>query len=44
MGIPWPLGAYENRRSFCSIDNLSYVSRAAYCERRYSFGDLSGVR
>lgn len=24
-GIPWPLGAYENRRSFCSIDNISYV-------------------
>lgn len=24
-GIPWPLGAYENRRSFCSIDNVSYV-------------------
>lgn len=25
MGIPWPLGAYDNRRSFCSIDNLSFV-------------------
>ena len=24
-GIPWPLGAYENRRSFASIDNLCYV-------------------
>lgn len=24
-GIPWPLGAYENRRSFCSVDNISYV-------------------
>lgn len=24
-GIPWPLGAYENRRSFCSIDNIAYV-------------------
>ncbi len=24
-GIPWPLGAYENRRSFCSIDNISYI-------------------
>lgn len=23
--IPWPFGAYENRRSFCSIDNISYV-------------------
>lgn len=24
-GIPWPLGDFENRRSFTSIDNLSYV-------------------
>ena len=24
-GIPWPLVAYENRRSFCSIDNITYV-------------------
>ncbi len=24
-GIPWPLGAYKNRRSFCSVDNISYV-------------------
>ena len=24
-GVPWPLGAYENRRSFCSIDNIAYV-------------------
>lgn len=24
-GIPWPLGAFENKRSFCSIDNLTYI-------------------
>lgn len=24
-GIPWPLGSFENRRSFTSIDNLSFV-------------------
>ena len=24
-GIPWPLGAYDNKRSFCSIDNISFV-------------------
>ena len=24
-GIPWPLGAFDNRRTFTSIDNLSYV-------------------
>jgi len=23
--IPWPLGAYENKRSFCFIDNFSFV-------------------
>lgn len=24
-GIPWPLGAFENLRSFCSINNIMYV-------------------
>jgi nucleoside-diphosphate-sugar epimerase len=24
-GIPWPLGAYNNQRSYCSIDNLLFV-------------------
>lgn len=24
-GLPWPLGDFENRRSFTSIDNLCYV-------------------
>jgi nucleoside-diphosphate-sugar epimerase len=24
-GLPWPLGAFENKRSFCSIDNLLFV-------------------
>lgn len=24
-GYPWPLGAFENKRSFCSIDNLIFV-------------------
>ena len=23
--IPWPLGAFENRRTFVSIDNLCYI-------------------
>ena len=26
-GFPWPLGAYDNKRSFTSIDNLSYIIR-----------------
>ena len=24
-GIPWPLGAFENKRSYCTIDNLCFV-------------------
>lgn len=24
-GVPWPLGSFDNRRSFCSIDNLCMV-------------------
>jgi nucleoside-diphosphate-sugar epimerase len=24
-GIPWPLGVFENKRSFCSIDNLMFI-------------------
>jgi nucleoside-diphosphate-sugar epimerase len=23
--IPWPLGAFENKRSYCSIDNLLFI-------------------
>lgn len=26
-GIPWPLGAFENRRSFASISNVGFVVR-----------------
>ena len=24
-GLPWPLGAFDNKRSFCSIDNVSFA-------------------
>ncbi len=24
-GIPWPLGKFDNKRSFCSIDNLVFI-------------------
>jgi nucleoside-diphosphate-sugar epimerase len=24
-GIPWPLGAFDNKRSFCSVDNLMFI-------------------
>lgn len=26
-GIPWPLGSFDNLRSFCSISNLNFVFR-----------------
>jgi nucleoside-diphosphate-sugar epimerase len=26
-GMPWPLGSYDNRRSYCSIDNLMFIFR-----------------
>ena len=25
--LPWPLGAFDNKRSFCSIDNLMFIFR-----------------
>ena len=25
IGVPWPLGSFDNRRSFCSIDNLCFI-------------------
>jgi len=24
-GFPWPLGSFDNKRSFCSIDNLMFI-------------------
>jgi nucleoside-diphosphate-sugar epimerase len=24
-GLPWPLGLFENKRSYCSIDNLCFI-------------------
>jgi len=26
-GIPWPLGMYDNKRSYCSINNLIFIIR-----------------
>lgn len=26
-GLPWPLGAFDNKRSFCSIENLCFIIR-----------------
>jgi nucleoside-diphosphate-sugar epimerase len=24
-GLPWPLGAFDNKRSFCSLENLCFI-------------------
>lgn len=31
-GLPWPLGAFENRRTFTSIDNLKTVISGLLCK------------
>ena len=31
-GIPWPLGAFENKRTFTSIDNLCFIIRGLLTE------------
>lgn len=28
LGMPWPLGSFDNRRSFCSIENLLFTLEA----------------
>ncbi len=42
-GIPWPLGAFENRRTFTSIENMCYaVNGVLTCEVEsgiYNMGD-----
>ena len=47
-GIPWPLGPYENARSFCSVDNISHVveqlvTRDDIASGIYHVGDDSPV-
>jgi nucleoside-diphosphate-sugar epimerase len=32
-GLPWPLGSFNNKRSFCSIDNLCFVIKE-FIERK----------
>lgn len=34
--LPWPLGSFENKRSFCSIDNLNFI-----IEQLISSNDIS---
>lgn len=37
-GIPWPLAAFHNERSFLSIDNLSYLIETMIAKRDLSSG------
>jgi nucleoside-diphosphate-sugar epimerase len=36
--IPWPLGAFNNERSFCSIDNLIFVINKLICKTNIPSG------
>lgn len=36
--IPWPLGAYDNKRSYCCIDNLFFVINHLIINRDISSG------
>lgn len=38
-GIPWPLGGYNNRRSFTSIENLCFVLQELICRNDIPQGD-----
>ena len=37
-GVPWPLGAYDNKRSFCSIDNIAYVIEQLFLRENITTG------
>lgn len=37
-GVPWPLGAYDNKRSFCSIDNIAYVIEQLFLRENIATG------
>lgn len=37
-GIPWPLAAFHNERSFLSIDNLSYLIETMIAKKNLSSG------
>jgi len=37
-GFPWPLGAFENQRSFCSIDNFCFVIKELLSQQNIPSG------
>jgi len=36
--IPWILGSYENKRSYCTVDNLSFVIKELIINKKISSG------
>jgi nucleoside-diphosphate-sugar epimerase len=36
LRIPWPLGAFKNQRSFCSIDNLLFIIEQLIVNKKIS--------
>lgn len=36
--LPWPLGSFQNQRSFCSIDNVCYVIQQILERKEIPFG------
>lgn len=36
--IPWILGSYENKRSYCSVDNLSFIIKELIINNKISSG------
>lgn len=38
LGIPWPLGKYDNKRSVCSIDNLIFIIEQLIKDREIPSG------
>lgn len=37
-GIPWPFAAFENKRSYCSIQNLTFIMEQLLLNREISTG------
>jgi len=37
-GLPWPLGAFENQRSFLSVENLCFVIKELIAQKNISSG------
>ena len=38
FGLPWPLGLFENKRSFCGIDNLIFIIKIIISDKNIDSG------